>query len=67
MLKLGKVTKVKALFLVLVLAFNFDLFKFSTTTLEKGLLFVHKFLENYLKTPPLNQNSVRKVWKIFVC
>ena len=37
MLKLGRVTKVKVLFLVLVFIFNFDLFKFSAATLEKGL------------------------------
>ena len=38
MLKLGRVTKVKVLFLVLVFVFNFDLFKFSVAILEKGLL-----------------------------
>ena len=38
MLKLGWVTKVKVLFLVLVFAFHFDLFKFSAAILEKGLL-----------------------------
>ena len=38
MLKLGRVTKVKVLFLVLVFAFNLDLFKFSAAILEKGLL-----------------------------
>ena len=38
MLKLCRVTKVKVLFLVLVFVFNFDLFKFSATILEKGLL-----------------------------
>ena len=38
MLKLGKVTKVKVLFLVLVFVFNFDLFKVSAAILEKGLL-----------------------------
>ena len=38
MLKLGRVTKVKVFFLVLVFVFNFDLFKFSATILEKGLL-----------------------------
>ena len=38
MLKLGRVTKVKVLFLVLVFGFNFDLFKFSAAILEKGLL-----------------------------
>ena len=38
MLKLGRVTKLKMLFLVLVFVFNFDLFKFSAAILEKGLL-----------------------------
>ena len=38
MLKLGRVTKVKVLFLVLVFVFPFDLFKFSAAILEKGLL-----------------------------
>ena len=38
MLKLGRVTKVKMLFLVVVFIFNFDLFKFSAAILEKGLL-----------------------------
>ena len=38
MLKLGRVTKVKVLFLVLVFVFHFDLFKFSAAILEKGLL-----------------------------
>ena len=38
MLKLGRVTKVKVLFLVLVFVFNFDLFKFSAAILEKALL-----------------------------
>ena len=37
MLKPGRVTKVKVLFLVLVFVFNFDLFKFSAAILEKGL------------------------------
>ena len=37
MLKLGMVTKVKVLFLVLVLVFKFGLFKFSAAILEKGL------------------------------
>ena len=40
MLKLGRFTKVKVLFLVLVFVFNFDLFKFSAAILEKGLLAV---------------------------
>ena len=38
MLKLGRVTKVKVLFLVLVHVFNFDLFEFSAAILEKGIL-----------------------------
>ena len=38
MLKLGRVTKFKMLFLVLVFVYNFDLFKFSAAILEKGLL-----------------------------
>ena len=38
MLKLGRFTKVKIFFLVLVFVFNFDLFKFSAAILEKGLL-----------------------------
>ena len=42
MLKLGRVTKVKALFLVLV--FNFDLFKFSAAILDKGLLLSSLFM-----------------------
>ena len=38
MLKLGRVTKVKVLFLVVVYVFNFDLIEFSAAILEKGLL-----------------------------
>ena len=38
MLKLGRVSKVKELFLVVVFVFHFDLFKFSAAILEKGLL-----------------------------
>ena len=38
MLKLGRVTKVKVFVLVLVYAFNIDLFEFSAAILEKGLL-----------------------------
>ena len=37
MLKLCRFTKVKVLFLVLVYAFNFNLFEFSAAILEKGL------------------------------
>ena len=38
MLKLGRVTKVKVFFLVLVYVFNIDLFESSAAILEKGLL-----------------------------
>ena len=38
MLKLGRVTEVKVLFLVMMFVFNFDLFKISAAILEKGLL-----------------------------
>ena len=38
MLKLGRVTKVMVLFLVMIFVFNFDLFKVSAAILEKGLL-----------------------------
>ena len=44
MLKLCRVTKVKVFFLVLVFVFNFDLFKFSTAMLEKGLLIMKIFI-----------------------
>ena len=37
MRKLGRVTKVKMLFLVVVFVFTFDLIKFSAAILEKGL------------------------------
>ena len=40
MLKLGRVTKVEVLFLVLVYVFNFDLFEYSAAILEKGLLLI---------------------------
>ena len=40
MLKLGRATKVKVLFLVLVYVFNFDLFEISAAIL-KGLLLDH--------------------------
>ena len=46
-LKLGRVTKVKEFFLVLIymILANFNLFEFSAAILEKGLLRQH-----YLKT-----------------
>ena len=37
MLKLGRVTKVKVFFQVLLYGFNVDLFEFSAAILEKGL------------------------------
>ena len=49
MLKLGRVTKVKVLFLVLVFVFNFDLFKFSAAILEKGLLNFSQFQKHNVK------------------
>ena len=45
MLKLGRVTKVTMLFLVLVFVFNFDLFKFLAAILEKSLLSHHSSVE----------------------
>ena len=41
MLERCRVTKVKVLFLELVYIFNFNLFEFSATILEKGPLHVH--------------------------
>ena len=57
MLKLGRGTKVKVLFLVLVFDFNFDLFKFSAAILEKGLLKMskHFFLTMWRKMQSLYQ------------
>ena len=39
MLKLGRVTKVKVFFLVLVYVFNIDISEFSAALLKKGLFF----------------------------
>ena len=56
MLKLGRVTKVKVFFLLLVYVFNYDLFEFFAAILEKGLIHgllffsivvQHKILEIY--------------------
>ena len=49
MLKLGRITKVTVLFLVLVFGFNFDLFKFSAAIFEKGLL---EFGKTYITSKP---------------
>ena len=54
MLKLGRVTKVKVLFLVLAFVFHFDLFKFSAAILEKGLLKGWHFPDS----PPDEQGSI---------
>ena len=59
MLQLGRVTKVKVLFLVLVFVFNFDLFKFSAAILEKGL-FGHFTLLFY-------RGRQRNVLRIITC
>ena len=53
MLKLGRVTKEKVFFLVLVYVFNIDLFEFSAAILEKGLL-------------TLRMNKTSKTW-VSVC
>ena len=45
MLKLCRVTKVKVFFLVLVYVFNFDLFEFSATNLENGLLLMKTIVD----------------------
>ena len=47
MLKLGRVTKVKVLFLVLVFVSDFDLFKFSAAILEKGLFPTEEVPEDF--------------------
>ena len=70
MLKLGRVTKVKVLFLVRVFVLNFDLFKFSATILEKGLLMssgikpVLKLSFDYFdrstKNPPFDTQRISK-------
>ena len=54
MLKLGRVTKVKVLFLVLVFVFNFDLFKFSAAILEKVLLLATRLKQTNGKCNRLN-------------
>ena len=46
MSNLGRVTKVKVLFLALVFVFNFDLYNISAAILEEGLLL--SLYSNYL-------------------
>ena len=67
MLKLGRVTKV--LFLVLVLVFNFDLFKFSATILEKGLLHNKMIVGNFCfkETPYSEVGFLIAIVRIFIC
>ena len=48
MLKLGRVTKVKVFLLLLVYVFNIDLFEFSATILEKGLLVQFLFIREII-------------------
>ena len=52
MLKLGRITKVKVLFLVLVFVFNLDLFKFSAAILEKGLFALKIFTQSMESMSP---------------
>ena len=61
MLKFGRVTKVKMLFLVLVFVFNFDLFKFSAAILEKGLLYTltNKVFQEFLLDSSLRELNQR--------
>ena len=67
MLKLGRLTKVKVLFLVLVFVFNFDLFKFSAAILEKGLFTVHLRQFTLRKEPPFRPftNIVKVIFRTF--
>ena len=61
MLKLGRVTKVKVLFLVLVFVFNFDLLKFSAAILEKGLFeHIRKFYRRKLKKIEIKAKQTTK-------
>ena len=57
MLKLGRVTKVKVLFLVQVFVLNFDLFKCSAAILAKGLLSVLKLFGCLLFDAEIVRNS----------
>ena len=66
MLKLGRFTKVKVLFLVLVFVFNFDLFKFSAAILEKGLLNALSICEN-MKYTHVNTNEITFFLVSYIC
>ena len=68
MVKLGRGTEVKVFFPVLVYVFNFDLFKFSTAILEKGLLLRKGNCQNineYFKViaPRVTPCVTEKNWK----
>ena len=65
MLKLGRVTKFKMLFLVLVFVFNFDLFKFSAAILKEGLFKV--ILENLTIQRKHSLVALDNINVIFVC
>ena len=63
MLKLGRVTKVNVLFLMLVFVFNFDLFKFSAAILEKGLLdIINSVDKTKLSVDHKPRTDVKKVY-----
>ena len=55
MLKLGRVTKVKVFFLVLVYVFNIDQFEFSGAILEKALITRQEFQNVQMSRFNLNQ------------
>ena len=67
MLKLGRVTKVKVFFLVLVFVFNFDLCKCSAAILEKGLFLTPQQISAYfsrraakIRQQPPNDADIRE-------
>ena len=65
MSKLGRVTKVKVLFLVLVFVFNFDLFKFLAAILEKGLLL--EKLKYFTETNGKGKGNGKKLLSYLPC
>ena len=64
MLKLGRVSKVKVLFLVMVFVFNFDLFKFSAAILDKGLFLFCQTSNNVIKRGSMGRNIWSSCWLI---
>ena len=55
MLKLGRVTKVRVLFLVLLFVFNFDLFKFSAAIFGEGSIARIIFINQVISLMPIPQ------------